>query len=288
MEPPLQNKIRERIEDITGNRVADVTPLSGGCVGDVYKITLSNAGPLVAKIGEAGSGLKREAMMLEYLARHSELPVPHVLYGQDTLLLMTLLAGNGGLDKGAEIHAADLVAALHDISADCFGFAYDTLIGGLHQPNPQSENWLDFFAQQRLIQMARQGLAAGRLPGNLMKRIETLAENLDKWITPPAQPSLIHGDMWGGNVLAANGTITGFIDPAIYYADPEIELAFTTLFSTFGDTFFARYREHRPIAPGFFEQRRDLYNLYPLLVHVRLFGGSYVGSVDAILRKFGY
>jgi len=104
----------------------------------------------------------------------------------------------------------------------------------------------------------------------------------------PVRPSLIHGDMWGGNVLAANGMITGFIDPALYFADPEIELAFTTLFSTFGDTFFSRYNEHRPLAPGFFEERRDLYNLYPLLVHVRLFGGSYVDSVDGILRKFGF
>jgi fructosamine-3-kinase len=265
-----------------------MSPLRGGCVGDVYKVTLSSGDALVAKVGEAGSGLKLEAMMLEFLARRSELPVPKVLYGEDTLLLMTLLADGGGLDKEAEIDAADLLAALHEVSADSFGFEYDTVIGGLHQPNPQTDSWLDFFAQHRLTQMARQGMAAGRLPGSLMKRIETFSGHLGRWLTPPARPSLIHGDMWGGNVLAANGVITGFIDPAIYYADPEIELAFSTLFSTFGDTFFARYREHRPIAPGFFEQRRDLYNLYPLLVHVRLFGGSYVNSVDAILRKFGY
>jgi fructosamine-3-kinase len=93
--------------------------------------------------------------------------------------------------------------------------------------------------------------------------------------------------MWGGNVLAQKGQITGFVDPAIYYADAEIELAFSTLFSTFGDDFFSRYQEHRPLAPGFFEERRDIYNLYPLLVHVCLFGGSYVNSVDAILKRFG-
>lgn len=78
-----------------------------------------------------------------------------------------------------------------------------------------------------------------------------------------------------------------FIDPAIYVAHAEIELAFTTLFSTFGAAFYERYAEHRPIAEGFFEQRRDLYNLYPLLVHVRLFGGSYVGSVENTLGRFG-
>ncbi len=80
----------------------------------------------------------------------------------------------------------------------------------------------------------------------------------------------------------------GFVDPAIYYAHPEIELAFTTLFGTFERPFFDRYHELRPIAPGFFEERRDIYNLYPLLVHVRLFGGSYVSSVERTLRQFGY
>ena len=94
--------------------------------------------------------------------------------------------------------------------------------------------------------------------------------------------------MWGGNVLVKGGRIAGFVDPAIYYADPEIELAFSTLFSTFGDAFFARYAELRPLRPGFFEERCDIYNLYPLLVHVRLFGGGYVGSVSGTLSRFGY
>lgn len=88
-------------------------------------------------------------------------------------------------------------------------------------------------------------------------------------------------------MLAENGRITAFLDPAIYYAHPEIELAFTTLFGTFDHAFFSRYHEKRPIAPDFFEARRDIYNLYPLLVHVRLFGGSYVHSVTRILEQFG-
>ena len=99
-------------------------------------------------------------------------------------------------------------------------------------------------------------------------------------------PSLIHGDLWTGNVLCHDSRIAGLVDPAIYHADAEIELAFATLFGTFGDAFFARYTEHRPLAPGFFEARRDLYNLYPLLVHTALFGGSYARSVDRTVRRF--
>ena len=82
--------------------------------------------------------------------------------------------------------------------------------------------------------------------------------------------------------------IAGFVDPAIYYADAEIELAFSTLFATFSDAFFSRYGEIRPIKPGFFEERCDIYNLYPLLVHTRLFGGHYAGSVERTLKRFGY
>ena len=88
-------------------------------------------------------------------------------------------------------------------------------------------------------------------------------------------------------MLVRDGRIAAFIDPAIYYADPEIELAFTTLFGTFGEAFFARYQEHRPLAPGFFEARREIYTLYPLLVHAALFGGGYTGSVARILERYG-
>jgi fructosamine-3-kinase len=134
--------------------------------------------------------------------------------------------------------------------------------------------------------MAGEALRAGRLPVGTMRRIEQVAGRLETWIDEPARPGLIHGDAWGGNILCRSGRVAGFIDPALYYADPEIELAFGTLFGTFGEAFFDRYREFRPIAPGFEETRRPLYLLYPLLVHVRLFGGGYVGSVDRILDRF--
>ena len=135
--------------------------------------------------------------------------------------------------------------------------------------------------------MGSEAVRAGQLPERVMHRIDTLAARLGDWIGSPKRASLIHGDMWTGNILSSGSYITGFVDPAIYYADPEVELAFSTLFGTFGDAFFSRYNEHCPLTPGFFEERRDLYNLYPLLVHVRLFGGGYVNSVERTLAQFG-
>jgi fructosamine-3-kinase len=279
--------IENLIERAAGSRPSAYRALGGGCVADVVRITLADGRDVVAKLGEAGSGLALEGFMLAYLARHSELPVPDVLHAADDLLLMECLPADGRIDSAAELHAADLVAQLHGVTADAFGFECGTVIGGLAQPNPWTASWRDFFRDQRLLHMAGSAHAAGRLPTEVMARVERLAGRLERWIDDSAPASLIHGDMWGGNVLAQKGRITGFIDPAIHYADAEIELAFTTLFNTFSDIFFARYREHRAIRPGFFEVRRDLYNLYPLLVHVRLFGGSYVASVTQTCERFG-
>jgi len=248
-------------------------------------VFFADASSVVVKSSSAG-GLECEGWMLEYLGRRSELPVPSVLYCDVDLLIIEYIDNDGGqLSADAEVHAAELLAALHAIGDDYYGLERDTVIGGLHQPNLQSDSWIQFFRDQRLLYMARRGLDDGVLGADEFARIERLCDRLDRWIDTNTQPALIHGDVWGGNVLVGGDRVVGFVDPAIYYADAEIELAFTTLFSTFGDAFFRRYSELRPIAPGFFELRRDLYNLYPLLVHAILFGSSYARSVDAIARR---
>lgn len=262
-------------------------PLHGGCIGEVYQVTLSDNTRIVAKVDEQGR-LSREGDMLRYLAAHSKLPVPAVLHSSPQLLLMEFVEGESHFNRAAEQHAAELLAGLHGVRAPAFGFDSATLIGGLYQPNPWTSSWLEFFREQRLLHMGGEAVRAGRMPQRLFSRLEKFAGRLDKWLDEPEHPALIHGDVWTTNVLAQNGRVTGFIDPAIYYAHPEIELAFTTLFGTFGSAFFERYQELRPLKPGFFEERRDIYNLYPLLVHVRLFGGGYVASVEHTLSRFGY
>jgi len=283
----LAQDLPEIIARVTGSRPVRFQPMGGGCVADVREVTLENGHSIVAKAGDAGANLVLEGYMLQYLRDPGGLPVPDVLYSDDELLLMSRIESAGGLSGGAQAEAADMLAALHGVMSDRFGFDRATVIGGLHQPNDEAQDWVAFFRDRRLLYMAAQALDAGCLAVPLMARVETLAGKLGNWLDNSATPSLIHGDMWGGNVLCSRGRISGFIDPAIYYADAEIELAFSTLFNTFGDAFFDRYAEHRPIRPGFFEERRALYNLYPLLVHVRLFGGSYVGSVEGTLKRFG-
>jgi fructosamine-3-kinase len=278
----------EGIEAFLGERLKSARPMGGGCIGEVYRVELANGTVLVAKVDREGkSHLEREAYMLRYLREKSELPVPEVYFGSETLLLMEFVEGSSRFSEGAEQHAAELLAALHGITAGSYGHERDTLIGSLNQPNPWTGSWIEFFRDQRLLYLANVAHDAGRLPPEDLKRIVRLAGKLEDYMEEPEQPSLIHGDVWSANVLAKGNRITAFLDPAIYHADPEIELAFISLFNSFGETFLGRYAEIRPMRPDFIEVRRDLYNLYPLLVHVYFFGGGYLASVRSTLRRFG-
>jgi fructosamine-3-kinase len=287
--PTVTEKIlAEGIEEYLGERLLSARPMGGGCIGEVYRVELEGGAPLVAKVDrKSASHLEREAYMLRYLGENSDLPVPQVFHGSETLLLMEYVEGSSRFSDGAERHAAELLAALHGISSDAYGHERDTLIGSLDQPNLWTGSWSEFFREQRLLYLARVAYEAGRLPKGDLERIHRLAERLDDYLEEPERPSLVHGDVWSANVLAKGDSITAFLDPAIYHADPEVELAFISLFDSFGDAFFERYAEIRGIRDGFFEGRRDLYNLYPLLVHVYFFGGGYLESVRTTLRRLG-
>lgn len=272
-----------RIARALGRDVVGATALAGGSVARVYLVSLERGGRVVAKLGP---GLEPEGWMLGYLASRTMLPVPHVVHAEDDLLLMEYVPAGGGVTPAVEVHAADLLARLHDVTWHSFGAERDTVIGGLPQPNPPTKSWVAFYRDHRVLAMAHAAHAAGHLPAPVLERVERLAGRLERWLDEPDQPRLIHGDCWGGNVLARDGRVAAFVDPALYYADPEVELAFTTLFGTFGDSFFARYGERHPLRPGFWEARRELYLLYPLLVHLRLFGGSYLAEVERIVDRF--
>jgi fructosamine-3-kinase len=280
--------LTEGIEEHLGELLRSARPMGGGCIGEVYRVELEEGTTLVAKLDREGaSHLEREAYMLRYLRENSELPVPEVYHGSETLLLMEFVEGNSRFSEEAERHAAELLSALHGITAEAYGHERATLIGSLDQPNPWTESWIEFFREQRVLYMAGVAYKAGRLPAEDLKRVERLAERLEEYLEESERPSLIHGDVWSANVLAKGDRITAFLDPAIYHADPEIELSFISLFNSFGDPFLERYAEIRGIRDGFFEERRDLYSLYPLLVHVYFFGGGYLDSVRSTLRRFG-
>jgi fructosamine-3-kinase len=276
--------LQAEIERAIKSKINAIAPLSAANNAQIYRIALAQGGVLVAKVAERG--LDIEAWMLGYLKTKTKLPVPAVVYSNDYVIVMEFIPSQHMLDDACQVHAAELLAELHGIRSEQFGLERDTLIGALRQPNAQNRDWPAFYAEQRLIYMAGEALREKRIDAKMVKQVEKLAGRLPALLKDYAPPSLIHGDIWGGNILAGRGKIAAFLDPAIYYADPEAELAFIKLFNTCGDAFFRRYNELRPIRPGFFEERADIYNLYPLLVHARLFGISYARKAQRILERF--
>lgn len=230
--------------------------------------------------------------MLALLAERSRVPLPRVVLASPGLLLMEEVPGTPG--GGAEEHAAELIAELHAVTSPDgrYGLEIDGLIGPLAQLNRWSASWVEFWRDSRLAPMWSEAAKEGSLPPGEVRRLERLAARLGELVPDRPPASLMHGDIWGGNVLTRAGRITGFLDPAPYYGHAEVELAFITLFSTFGGPFFSRYRELRGTKERewreFMGVRRHLYNIYPLLVHVRLFGAGYLGELRGALDAIGF
>ncbi|MEQ9608663.1 MAG: fructosamine kinase family protein [Kiloniellaceae bacterium] len=273
------------VAEICGAQPLQATPLFGGCIAEVYRLDFAERPPLVAKVARQG-GLAIEGFMLDYLAQHTNLPVPATRHVSDTLLLMDFVESSAAGSVKAEEDAAERLAALHGVGAEAFGFERDTVIGALPQPNPWTTGWCAFYRDQRLLVMGRIAREAGRLPAATHRDLERLCARLEDFIDPPPAPGLVHGDVWSGNVLYGEKQIAAFIDPAIYFADPEVEIAYIELLSTFGPAFHRRYRALRPLRPGYAEGRRDIYNLFPLLVHTRIVGGAYAQMVQDILDRY--
>ena len=304
-------KLKNNIEIALGSKLIASTPLGVGFGLQGLRGTLSDGREIAVKAlpenspAKGADQLAIEGFMLRQLGTQTNLPVPEVYYSDASILVMSWIPNDGGaINPNVERHAAELLAELHNQKFTSFGYDRDTFIGPLTQPNPHTKTWLTFFRDHRLLYMARKAHEQGALSARYLARIENFAERLPDYLTEPDHPSLIHGDLWTGNVLVNSGgggdggggsygrrrgsQIAGFVDPAIYSAHPEIELAFTTMFGTFGTAFFDAYEALRPLESGFHDTRLAIYNLYPSLVHVRLFGSSYLSPIDHVLKRHGF
>lgn len=276
---------RERIEDALGVRVGHARALTGGCVAPIWRVSLDDGSDVVVKQGE---GLGVEARSLELLREGGGLPTPRIRWRSEELLVMSWVESGGGPDARGVIEAAEALARMHMIGAGSgapYGLEFDTRIGGLVQPNGPMPSWPTFYGERRLVAMAHDAASAGRFGLKLVREIETLSGVLGEWLPERPMASLLHGDVWSGNVLWREGRLSAFIDPAPYRGDPEVELAFITLLGTFGRDFFEAYGRLNPIDPAFWGVRREVYTLYPLLVHARLFGGTYTRQVESTVHR---
>jgi fructosamine-3-kinase len=225
-----------------------------------------------------------EAAGLEALAQCRALRIPRAVAIADdregcTLVLEHLELG-GRRDGSALGHG---VAALHAITAETFGWKMDNFIGHTPQPNPRSKDWPDFFRRYRLAHQRRlaESRGAGRSLLDAVARLEQETARFFAEYDP--QPSLLHGDLWSGNWGFLAGGVPAVFDPAVYFGDREADLAMMELFGHPGADFFAAYGERLPLDPGY-PVRRELYNLYHVLNHFNLFGGSYATQAERMAR----
>lgn len=287
--------LRRRLERILDSAIVQSRPLTGGNIADctrivtkdsrVFAIKTMTARPQPTGLPEAT--LKDEAFMLERLRASGKVPVPAVHHVECDLLILDFIPCDDGVAAATEQESlADIVADLHSVTVRRYGFDRPTPIGPLQRPNDWSDDWISFLRDRRLMFLGRLAHGAGRLPPGCLSRLESLCGRLADWIPERGAASLIHGDLWVGNILFKDCKVAALIDPACYFADPEIELAFLTLFGGVGEAFFSRYRERRPIDPLFFEERRALYHLEPLLAHAWFFGGGYGMRADDILVRY--
>lgn len=257
-----------------------------GQIGDIYKVQTFDKS-YILKTSEASNRLQTEADMLKDINKY-HIAAPEVYDVSESYLLMEFIDESTQAKYTQEIEAAKLLSKLHSVTNDSrmYGYYYDTTIGPFDQKNEQTQyNWTLFLGQMRIMPMAKICYDKGLISIQTVERLEGLCRDMYKRIDISLiTPSLLHGDMWGGNILF-NITGAAVIDPAIYFGDKEMELAFIKLFDTFGETFFEAYAEAHPLSDDFYETKVPLYQIYPLLVHVALYGGSYVSELEWVLKR---
>ncbi len=176
------------------------------------------------------------------------------------------------------------LAQLHLTSQKEFGLDEDNFIASLHQKNQLTSNWLDFFISQRLEPLLGKAYFDRLIPLEFLKEFQEIYSRLED-IFPIEKPALLHGDLWSGNVLCTSTGQPALIDPAVYFGHREMDIAFSRLFGGFDQRFYESYESILPLEPGF-ESRIGIYNLYPLLVHLNLFGTAYLPGIEKIIKRF--
>ena len=285
----MSGEILAAITAATGEVVAGSRAVSGGDVNRAMQVDLADGRRLFVKYrsGAPRAMYRAEADGLDWLAAGGGPRVPQVAaVGEEDPAFLAL----EWIDRGrpAEDHDERLgreLAALHRSGAPAFGLEGDNFIGPLPQRNDPRPTWPDFYGSRRLAPFARAAADRGLLPPVTMAALERLVERLPDLAGPSEPPARLHGDLWGGNAIVDGSGAPVLVDPAVYGGHREVDLAMMRLFGGFSDRVFAAYGESHPLAAGH-EDRIDLYQLYPLLVHVMLFGGHYVASFRRTLGRY--
>jgi fructosamine-3-kinase len=294
-----------------GGRITSVAAVSGGDINEAARVDLDSGERYFLKWNRAGPrgmfAAEADGLAALHAAASDDLLVPHVratgVSGGVAWLIMDHIesAPPGALRRGPSwgVRLGRGLAALHSGSVELesrraadgvlggsYGWTRDNFIGSLPQANAPTRRWATFWRDRRIGPQVRQAADAGALSGEGLGDLERLLDRMEAALAGAEAdgPSLLHGDLWGGNVMAAADGRAAIYDPAVYRGHREVDLAMSELFG-FTSDFMPAYRETWPPAPEYDAYRRDLYQLYYLLAHVNLFGAGYVAPSVAAARR---
>ena len=287
----LHTPFIKHIEEICGQieqkpvRLRAYERISGGDINDTYRLAMSDRDYFI-KINSAGKldMFEKEADGLKLLSENQSFVVPEVyhtgIFESHSFLLMSYIEPLYQTENPKNF--AESLAKLHQTTHQQYGLAYDNYIGNLPQKNDFNDSWIDFFVQNRL--QFQINLAGDIIPSDILHQFDRFYQKLPEllWIDRPA---LLHGDLWSGNYFYNLQGRAVIFDPAVYYGHREVDLAMMQLFGGFPREIYERYNAILPMEPDW-QARLKIYQLYPLLVHVNLFGASYLSSVRQILNYF--
>lgn len=265
--------------------------VGGGSINDTYRVTINKDQYAFLKLNRADSFpwlFEKEKEGLQFLDAQKRIAVPSVIFagtfGTDQFLLLEWISSGHRTDDFWKKFGRQL-AGLHQCHHDRFGFVSDNYMGSLPQANQFADNWTGFFITSRLLPQIELATKHNRLLATHVDSFHQLFKKLDT-IFNKEKPSLLHGDLWSGNFMCNDRSEPVLIDPAIYYGHRSVDMAMTTLFGGFDNSFYDSYHYYFPLPANHAEQW-EICNLYPLLIHLNLFGQSYLAEIDRTLKRFG-
>ena len=290
----MKNDIRDLLATIytPSVEIESSRSVGGGCINQTLALSLSNGETVFLKQNDRPPGgmFEKEARGLNLMREAQNGPrIPEVVAlpeeSNPKFLLLEYIE-EGAPGNGYYQRFGQALAAMHRVTQDHYGLDHDNFIGSTVQKNSPEKDALVFFREHRLGFQQKLARDRGLLPVGCDKKIDQLRDRLDQFLDLSGeQPALVHGDLWSGNTFADTAGRPCLVDPAVHFGLRETDLAMTELFGRLPQPFYDAYREAFPQNPGY-EERKSIYNLYHLLNHLNLFGGSYLGSVTATVTQF--
>ncbi len=287
----LSDELRECVETLLGGRLLRIESVSGGCIGNTGRLFTDN-NSYFAKWGAShvSRTFPAETRGLDELrVSTSGIRIPQLIgtcsLADGTGILLLEWIDSRAMTSATWASLGRGLAELHRCTTDRFGFEADNYIGSSVQKNHKNDSWPVFFRENRLLFQADLARANNLWSTSWNSGFDRLCRNLEELLPGNPEASLVHGDLWGGNVLVDTAGIPVLLDPAVYYAHREVDLAMSSLFGSFPDNFYRAYEAEWPLEHGY-DSRKEIYNLFHLINHLNLFGTTYASSVQSVLAQF--